>query len=317
MITWVVGRGLIGTAVARTIGEARCWRSSRAVHWADPVQRDADLADLAAAFFAEIGERPWQIVWCAGSGVIGTEGRMLAAEVDALRFLLASVGATATMPGTVFVSSSAGGVYAGAKDAPFTEETASAPVSPYGEAKLAQEDVLRTFCTVTGHRGVIGRIANVYGPGQDLSKPQGLVSQICLSLMLQRPLTLYVPLDTTRDYVFVDDCARMIVAALDDARLDAPGTTVRLIASGSSATVGQLLSVGRRVVKRHLPIVTAPARAGAVQARDLRLRPLRPFPTELRSVALPTGLRRTFDDLVRQMQAGGVAPSRASGRASA
>ena len=312
MITWVIGRGLIGTAVARTIGEARCWRPDHTVHWADPVQRDADLTDLAAAFFAAVGERPWQIVWCAGAGVIGTDERMLTAEVDALRVLLASVGETATTGGTVFLSSSAGGVYAGSSGAPFTEESTCRPLSAYGEAKLDQEAVLRSFCTETGHRGVVGRIANVYGPGQDLSKPQGLVSQICLSLMLQRPLTLYVPLDTTRDYVYVDDCARMIVAAADDARLDAPGTTVRLIASGSSATIAQLLSVGRRVVKRHLPIVTAPARVGAVQVRDLRLRPLRPFAPEMRAVSLPAGLRRTFDDLVRQMQSGGMTAARAS-----
>ena len=145
----------------------------------------------------------------------------------------------------------------------------------------------------------------MYGPGQDLGKPQGLVSRVCLSLLLQTPLTLYVPLDTIRDYVYVEDCAEMVVAAVDDAAQQPPGSaTVRLIATGNGVTIGHLLHIGRRVVKRRLPVVTVPTGRGLHQAPDLRLDPLRPFPAALRSVSLPVGLRLTFDRLLVAHQTG-------------
>lgn len=278
-----------------------------------PAERDSVLREAADRFLAAAGDGPWELVWCAGAGVVGAGAEMVDAETDALRSLLAAIGGRSSGRGSLFVASSAGGVYAGSSSPPFSEETRCVPMSPYGDAKLHQEQEAIDWARRTGNRAVIGRIANVYGPGQDLSKPQGLVSQVCLSLLLQRPLTLYVPLETARDYVYVDDCAAMVVRAIDDAAgTEGGATTVRLIATGTSVTVGQLLTLGRRVVKRHLPVVTAAPSRPVAHARDLRLDPRHPFPAEMRATSLPEGLRRTFDAMLLQLQhsgAGFAAPS--------
>ena len=60
---------------------------------------------------------------------------------------------------------------------------------------------------------LVGRISNLYGPGQNLAKPQGLVSQLCRAQLTRQPLSVYVSLDTMRDYLYVDDAAAMVVAA--------------------------------------------------------------------------------------------------------
>ena len=92
----------------------------------------------------------------------------------------------------------------------------------------------RDFARRTGVPTMIGRITNVYGPGQNLGKAQGLISQLGKAYLLRQPISLYVSLDTTRDYIFVDDCARMIIAAVDDLRgTRDPGTAVvKIIGSG-------------------------------------------------------------------------------------
>jgi len=48
---------------------------------------------------------------------------------------------------------------------------------------------------------MVGRMSNLYGPGQNLKKVQGLISQMCLRVLTRQPLVLYVPLDTIRDYL--------------------------------------------------------------------------------------------------------------------
>ena len=70
---------------------------------------------------------------------------------------------------------------------------------------------------------MIGRIANLYGPGQNLDKPQGLVSQLCAAHLERRPVSIWVSLDTLRDYLYAPDCAQMVLDCLDRARAEASG----------------------------------------------------------------------------------------------
>ena len=90
--------------------------------------------------------------------------------------------------------------------------TATQPVSPYGFAKLDQEGLVATWAEATQVRTIVGRLANLYGPGQNVAKPQGLISQLVLSTLLRRPTSIYVPLDTMRDYLYVDDAGTGCVA---------------------------------------------------------------------------------------------------------
>ena len=55
---------------------------------------------------------------------------------------------------------------------------------------------------------MIGRFSNLYGPGQNLGKLQGLISRLALSAVTRQPINIFVPLDTIRDYVYVDDAAQ-------------------------------------------------------------------------------------------------------------
>jgi UDP-glucose 4-epimerase len=172
----------------------------------------------------------------------------------------------------LFFASSAGGLYAGSADPPFTEETQPEPISPYGIAKLAAEEAFADFSRRTGVPVLIGRISNLYGPGQDLRKPQGLVSQLCKAHVTGRPLSLYVPLDTMRDYVYTDDAGAMIVGGLRQVARAGGGVHVKLLVSGCSVTINQVVGEVRRVTRRRPPVVTQPSEMARFQARDLRMR---------------------------------------------
>lgn len=272
MRTLVVGyNGMLGTAVCRELSARGASPLTPDVRWGSP---DADV-DLAAAFAAVAGESgSWQILWCAGAGVTATPQHVFDAELETFTaFCNLVAGSGRGKDGTFYFTSSAGGLYAGAAEPPFTEHTPVAPLAPYGRAKLALEGVTGDLAEA-GVRVAIARVANLYGPGQDLSKPQGLVSQLCLALQTRKPLGIYVSLDTLRDYIYVDDAAGLIVDLVERvAALPADaGPVTKIVASHESTSIAELLGELRLITKKRPPVVLAASPQRLVQARDLRLR---------------------------------------------
>ena len=184
------------------------------VPWADPVAATQALGADLSRFVTEAGQQDWALVWAAGCGVVATGRSDLQAETNLLERFLSGVRRQHPQgDGAFFLASSAGGVYAGSSKPPFSELTTPRPLSAYGEAKLEQEE-LATRILGNTVPVIVGRLSNLYGPGQNLAKAQGLVSLLCLAAATRRALNLFVPLDTLRDYLYVDDAAVMIVSLL-------------------------------------------------------------------------------------------------------
>jgi UDP-glucose 4-epimerase len=296
--TLVVGRGLLGRAALASLtsrGDEVCtvdvpWGAHRAS--IDALQRAADR--IAA-------NGPWRLVWTAGSGVIATGEAELRAEETTFEGFL---GRLSVPPDAMFLASSAGGTYAGSADAPpFTERSSVGPASLYGRTKLAME-AAATELARDGTRVLIGRIANLYGPGQNLAKPQGLVSQLCLSHLTRQPVTIYAAMDSLRDYVFVSDAASTAVSGLDRISRAEPGAVVvKIIASGVSRSVGSVIGESTRAFRRRPNLVV---RRAANQIMDLRLGSVTwpDLDRQVDHVPFGVGLRRTSDDIGRQMRAG-------------
>lgn len=306
--TLVIGAGgLLGSALMRL---ARPPVRAATVRWGG---ENAD-ADLEAAVRAHLDELPdvheWRIIWCAGAGVTGTSEEDLAREVTTFRRCVETVVRHAgDRRGTLFLASSAGGVYAGSADPPFTEHHAPHPLAPYGHAKLAMEDAAREVLAGTPHRLAIGRIANIYGPGQNLGKMQGLVSHLCKALVTGQPVGVYVPVDTIRDYLYVDDCARMVLALCEAVVRQDRSDTTKILCSGRGVTIGELIGVTRRVSKRRPHIIFAASRLASLQSLDLRLRSVvLPEIDSCVSTTLPTGISATARAVGDVFRSGQLAP---------
>jgi UDP-glucose 4-epimerase len=295
--TLVVGRGLLGRQVAEQVRRnGGCVRTVD-VPWHD---HDAALAALVEATHrAAQVSGVWRLAWTAGAGVVATSAEDLAAELSLFQ---AFVDSAASWPAAMFLASSAGGVYAGSADpAPFGERSATHALAPYGRAKLAMEEAMGAVAA-GGTRVLIGRLANLYGPGQDLSKPQGLVSQVCLTQLTRTTLHVYVSLDTLRDYLFVADAAAMVVTGLDLLARECPGTVVtKVLASGQSLSVAAVIGESGRIFRRR-PHLSTRSVSGP-QVRDLRLRSeVWPELDALATTPFPVGLRRTADDIAARLR---------------
>ena len=331
-LTWVIGRGgLLGqsletaleTAVLKTArgdamdptgSSAVLWRPPEPIAWSAPRAGALELRQQAGQFLRAAGDRPWSVAWCAGAGVTGTSAHALQLELDALRETLDALAAAPLgRDGAFFFASSAGGVYSGVGTPPYDESSPVRPLAAYGQAKLDAEALVTAWSQRSGTPSLIGRIANIYGPGQNLAKAQGLISQICRSHLTGQPLSIYVSLDTLRDYLFAPDCAGLIVEGLARLRQEqsatAPRVVTKILASQRAITIGAVLGEMRRIFKRSPRIVLGASAGSAMQARDLSLRS-RVWPElDRRTITpLPAGIAATAADLQRKLQAGWPAP---------
>ena len=303
---WIIGRsGLLGSAVARarsTVFEAR------PIPWTDPDAAARTLQEELARFLAHAGPG-WAIVWAAGATVIGSPAEDAEREtrtIEAFASALAARAADAPDGGVFFFASSAS-VYAGSDGPPFDERTTPVPLNTYAETKLRHEAV------ITAHLGgllpvVLGRISTLYGPGQNLAKQQGLVSRMARQAAVRRPISVFVPLDTLRDYLYVDDAAAMILALVDAARRDpAVDARVRNVVDGSSATVGQIAALIRLVSRRRIGIWQSGSSFSNGHVLDLRMATT--FPAETASVQrtpLVAGVSRVYADVLSGVVSTGV-----------
>lgn len=279
-LIWIVGSGgLLGShmesAMRRHLPSARFWKS-HLLHfsWTDPIRLAEELSQAVAKFAATVRAQgnAWIVLWCAGKGAMNSPGATLEPEWLAWNRLLDQLATLSShLPGCIFLASSAGGVYGGNVSELLTEDTLPRPNSEYGTHKLRMEESLRDWTSsLSTCSCVIGRISSLYGPGQDLRKAQGFISHLSHCLIYKRPISIYVPLDTRRDYLFVDDCADQIAAGLRRTMNERPQKVLKIFASEQSTSLAQIVGVFFRMAKHRSLIVSR--QASGIQPLSLRFR---------------------------------------------
>jgi UDP-glucose 4-epimerase len=318
-LVWVIGRGgflgshlesLVRSEIAGSDGWAP---AGGRFAWAEPGRLAHEVADAARAFGEEARRqgRPWMALWSASAGGVGTSREILQRETDVLRTVLGSLGEARgrggiSGPGTLLFCSSAGGVYGQALELPLTERSPCRPISAYGQIKLDQEvEVLRWAEQTPGVSCLVARLSNLYGAGQSLAGSTGLIARLSQSVLHRRPLHVFVPLDTLRDYLHVGDAARYLLRCLDRlTRLERPTSLVKIFASEQSISIAGLIGIFTRVAKRPPRIVCMPDAVSRLQPSRLRFRSLAWTDRAPRRVDLAAGIAEVYQDHLRLFQHG-------------
>ena len=157
------------------------------------------------------------------------------------------------------VFSSTGGAIYGECSAPAPETTPCEPVSPYGTAKLAAEEYLRSYNRLYGTKHVSLRFGNVYGPRQDPHGEAGVVAIFLGLLSRNEQATIFGDGLQTRDYVYVGDVARATLSALGH------HGGVFNVGTGLETSVVELYEICARVAGSDATARHASARLGELQ----------------------------------------------------
>ncbi len=282
---WVLGAGgMLGGAVSRELcrGSAELYRYHEPFNWKSPerVRAQFEQATLAFLHGLEAGD-DWEIYWAAGVGSMGSSRADLDGETTALEGLLASLVRylpTCGAAGVFAFASSAGALYAGSHDFEITEATPVTAANDYAAAKLAQERLLESF--VSGQslgRVLVARFSTLYGPGQAQGKRQGLLSHIARCALRHQPVEIFVPLDTSRDYLFIDDAARDFIGSSQALRIVHERLQVRIIAAERSVTISEIVATFNRLNKRRLRLVCNRNNLSALYAPRVAYRSVSPL----------------------------------------
>jgi UDP-glucose 4-epimerase len=162
--------------------------------------------------------------------------------------------------GARIVFSSTGGAIYGECDGPARETAERRPLAPYGTSKLCGEEYLATWNRLYGTSHVSLRLGNVYGPRQEAHGEAGVVAIFMGHLNEGGTPKIYGDGRQTRDYVYVADVVRAMLAALGR---DAGG--VFNIGTGIETSVLELYEAVQRVTAGGREATLAPARLGELQ----------------------------------------------------
>jgi UDP-glucose 4-epimerase len=182
----------------------------------------------------------------------------------------------------------------------FSEVTLPQPINEYGFAKLKTEELLVNLAKNTRSRAAIFRLANVYGPNQDTGKPQGLISAITHSMLHQKPVNIYVPLQTVRNYVYADDVGEVIARCITRLNADQRSKTfLKLVASDRNISLSSLINEFRLVYGHRPMVVNSVSKVAGKHPISLRLRSMVDEPFDNFSFTpLAVGIERVRNKLL-------------------
>ena len=175
---------------------------------------------------------------------------------------------------TVFRACVAGGVkrvvyaasssaYGNQEASPKVESMAPAPLSPYAAQKLMGEYYVSVFKECWNLEAVGLRFFNVFGPRQDPTSPySGVISVFMKCLLAGKQPTMHGDGGQTRDFIYVEDLASLIVKA---SRAEGVGGRIFNGGNGESYSLNTLWSLLTKIEGVDLPALYGPPRAGDVR----------------------------------------------------
>jgi len=197
-----------------------------------------------------------------------------------------------------FIFASTGGaVYGEQIEYPASEEHPTNPVSPYGVSKLSIEHYLHYYHTEYALEYSIQRYSNVYGPRQNPYGEAGVIAIFASKLLAGEDVVINGDGLQTRDYVYVEDIARINVMVLG-----ATGTFVLNAGRGTEDDVNKLYSLLKEIIGsssnvNHGPPVPGEQRRSSIDAA--KAKELYGWEGE---VGLEEGLAKTVEYFKDQMQ---------------
>jgi UDP-glucose 4-epimerase len=187
--------------------------------------------------------------------------------------------------------STGGAIYGDADVIPTPETVEPLPEAPYGQSKFCAERYIGLFGRLHGLRGATVRLGNVYGPRQDPLGEAGVIAIFCGKLEAGEQPTIYGDGTQTRDYVYVGDVVRAILAVL--AHEDANGQYN--VGTGKESTVLDIVAGLAEFADGDFEPQFAPARAGEMARSCLDVTRAREELGWEPTIELAEGLRRTME----------------------
>jgi UDP-glucose 4-epimerase len=201
----------------------------------------------------------------------------------------ATLAALRERPGATLTYLSSGGtVYGNPEQLPVAESAPAAPVSAYGKLHLACEREIETARAEHSLDTRILRCATVYGEHQRPERGQGAIVTFLHRIGRGEPIELFGDGSTIRDYVYVGDVARAVIALM--AKTNVP--PVVNVGSGEATSLVAVMRLVEQELGRAAEVIQHEERGFDVHQIVLDTSILH-HTIDLETTPLATGIART------------------------
>jgi nucleoside-diphosphate-sugar epimerase len=228
------------------------------------------------------------VLWSGGKAGFDANEETASAELSGFQLVMNALQAGCERHGIQYklvMLSSAGGIFEG--QALVDSECVPTPLRPYGRLKLNQEQ----YANSLKHSGLwILRPTSVFGT-ISLTKRMGLIPKMIFNASTGQPTSIFGRPDTLRDYVSVEDVARVVVHCLESQAQK--NVQVDIVCSGKPSSIFEIQRHVEEVVRTKMSIVYV----NQSNAQTMTFRPCR-----LATLYKGGGLREQIAEIYRNWQ---------------
>ncbi len=159
-----------------------------------------------------------------------------------------------------FIFASSSSVYGINKNIPWREDENLLPISPYAATKLSGEMLGHVYSQLYGIRFLALRFFTVYGPSQ---RPDLAIHKFFKSIINNQPIPVYGDGSTRRDYTYIDDVVKGIIAAMS---YDKSAFEIINLGNNRTVTLAELITAIENVCGKKAIINPRPEQPGDVPA---------------------------------------------------
>ena len=185
--------------------------------------------------------------------------------------------------------STGGAVYGEPEYLPCDEAHPINPICQYGISKHTVEHYLYLYQVNYGLNYTVLRYPNVYGPRQDPHGEAGVVAIFTGQMLAGEQVVINGDGEQVRDFVFVTDCARANVLALDPPQ----GSGIYNLGSGQGNSVNEIFATLRKITTYPREPLHGPAKLGETRKIYLDARKAGQYLGWEPSISLEDGLTQT------------------------
>jgi UDP-glucose 4-epimerase len=204
----------------------------------------------------------------------------------------------------VIFASSGGTVYGRPKVVPIAEEHSTEPECSYGIVKLTIEKYLALYRRMHGTPYRVLRMANPYGPGQEINRVQGAIGVLLSRVLSGQPVEIWGDGSVVRDYFYVSDA----ISALKRAEAYVGDDYVFNIGSGKGHSLLDILAAIEGITHRKCEVRFTAARSFDVPTNVLNIGRAQTVLGWRPEIPLEVGLRHMVDWLAKTGRVSGRTP---------
>ena len=187
----------------------------------------------------------------------------------------------------------------GSQKTPFNESMTPKPVDPYGIAKVASEEILKTLCELNNVEWVIAVPHNIIGPRQKYDDPFRNVVSIMLNRILQNQAPIiYGDGEQKRCFSYIDDCLSCLLPMLDQKNLNKE--IINIGPDEEFITINKLSEICSNITRSNLKPIFKKDRPKEVKHATCSADKARKLLNYKTKTNLITGVQKTYEYIKRR-----------------